>query len=508
MPDTASTAIKSLVPKSSGENTHSAWDWRGPSAAAATSLVAKSPLPRWIWVVSILLATAGLFTANGFLTSASVMALPFLARILWFRSEPPVLAFACVMQWLQSTLAVFRTNYYGVSLTEYGGPELTQASWLSLAGVLVLAIGIRTALWRRRSVTDQVMKESRELLPWRIFTMYLGALVTFYFLERFALTMPALSQPLLAVTSLRWAFLFLLFYSVITKQRNYTLLLVSTILELVLGVLGYFGGFKDVIFLLLVAMPLSRRFLRGKHLVTGVLVALVLICLSVVWTAIKGEYRDFLNQGTGQQVVYESVEARVLKLPELVGSLDSQALADGLDRAILRLSYVNFFAACIANVPANLPYENGALWGDAITHVLTPRFLFPDKAALDDSIQTSYYTGTEVAGAEHGTSIGLGYMAQSYVDFGPLGMFVPIFLLGVFYGVIYRFFSNTKHKILGLAIATALLIFSANKVETTCIKLLGGNLMGLIVLGLFAIVAGEWVWRFVTGRSESLPGYR
>lgn len=423
--------------------------------------------------------------------------------MLWIRGEPPVLMFACAMQWLQSTLAVFHSNYYGVSLTEYGGPELTQASWLSLAGVLVLAAGIKTALFHRRSAADKVAEQSKRISPGRIFPIYLGAFVLFYFLDRLAFVLPGLHQPLVALSSLRWILLFLLFQAVITQQRNYRLLMASTILEFAVGVLGFFGGFKDVIFLLLVATPLSRANVRGWRLAAAVLFVLLLLCYAVIWTAVKGEYRDFLSEGSGQQEIAQSVEARLLKLPELVSGLNRQTLADGLEQSILRLSYVTFFARSIANVPTILPHENGALWGAALQHVVMPRLLFSDKAAIDDSAQTSYYTGIQVAGVEQGTSISLGYMAESYIDFGEWGMFVPIYFLGIFYGFIYRYFAGSKPEILGLAIATAILIFSAYKVETSSIKVVGGNLMSLIVLGLFAKVAGQPLWRSVTNHSDA-----
>ncbi len=78
-----------------------------------------------------------------------------------------------------------------------------------------------------------------------------------------------------------------------------------------------------------------------------------------------------------------------------------------------------------------------------------PRFLFPDKPVLDDSERTRTYTGMNVAGMEQGTSIGIGYIGESYVDFGPVKMFAPIFLLGLLYGLIYRFFvTKTRYTLL------------------------------------------------------------
>ena len=83
-----------------------------------------------------------------------------------------------------------------------------------------------------------------------------------------------------------------------------------------------------------------------------------------------------------------------------------------------RLSYVDFFAVVLETVPSQLPHENGALWLDAITRPFMPRLFFPSKTVIDDSERTNYYTGLGVAGAEEGTSISLGYVAESYIDFG------------------------------------------------------------------------------------------
>ena len=115
-----------------------------------------------------------------------------------------------------------------------------------------------------------------------------------------------------------------------------------------------------------------------------------------------------------------------------------------------------------------------------------PRILFPNKPALEDSAITSLYTGIEVAGAGEGTSIGIGYMAESYVDFGPVWMFAPILLLGLFYGLIYRFFVlRVRYKILGSAIASSILVFGAYTIETSNVKTVGGNVSVLLVMSCF-----------------------
>ena len=153
---------------------------REPAAAAGPQKISRSVVPSWVWVLAGVAAFAGYFAHNSWLTSASILVLPALLSLLWVRGEPPVLAFACVMQWVQSTVVVFYTDYYGYSLEAVaGGPELKQATYLSLAGVVALALGIRLALVGRRPVDAAVAAESLRLDPPRIFTLYLVSLAFF-----------------------------------------------------------------------------------------------------------------------------------------------------------------------------------------------------------------------------------------------------------------------------------------------------------------------------------------
>ena len=468
------------------------------------------PLPLWLWGIAVLFAVRGAFSTNPVLTPCAILLLPLLASLLWFQGEPPVLLFACAMQWLQASAAIFYSNYYELPLSqewEFGGPELVKATWLSLIGVLVVALGMRLALLRHPSdVGKQAAKETRLLQPVRIFVLYLIAFVVFAVVGRVAWSMPSLAQPLLATMTLKWVLVFLLAHSVLNQRRHYALLWIAVGLEFITGVLGFFAGFKDIFFMLLVVLPGAHFMFKGRRLAQFCTVVTLVVALAVVWTAIKPDYREFLNQGTGQQSVLVPVDQRVEKLNELVGDITQAKLQAGLEDSVLRMSYVKYFALSIVNVPANIPHENGALWLGAVKHVLTPRLLFPNKAALDDSEIASHYTGIEVAGAERGTSIGIGYMGESYIDFGPVGMFAPILLLGLFYGFIYRFFAcHHPVKVVGFAMATAILIFGAYTIETSSAKLVGGNLLGLLVVGLFAKFAGPWFWKQISNQGVSLP---
>jgi hypothetical protein len=152
-------------------------------------------------------------------------------------------------------------------------------------------------------------------------------------------------------------------------------------------------------------------------------------------------------------------------------------------------------------VPDLYPHADGQLWWGAITHVMTPRLLFPEKLALDvDTERTERWTGLrliEQGGTE--TAVPLGYMAESYIDFGPVGMYVPILLIGLWFGLIYRYFtSRPVNLIFAYGIAAAVLN-GASQYEISGVKLLGGVLMtlivGVVVLNFLIPSVNRWLTR-------------
>jgi hypothetical protein len=79
-------------------------------------------------------------------------------------------------------------------------------------------------------------------------------------------------------------------------------------------------------------------------------------------------------------------------------------------------------------------------------------------------------------------------MAESYIDFGPYGMYVPIFLLGLLLGCEYRFFASRRSHLAFAYGLTPVIFEVATSYERTAIKLLGSNLTVFIVACL--------AWRF------------
>lgn len=448
---------------------------------------ANALLPTWVWLVSALFALWGTFTTNPTLTPAAIVILLVCAQLLCRQGEPPVLVFACGMQWLQAAGLIFYTNYYGISVAQAGaGLPIETATWLSLGAILTLALGMRAALVRCAwSQHQELLADGLRVDILQAFLAYLATFVIASIAGVVAFAVPAVTQVIYALITLKWMAVFILAYCVMEQRNGYGLLAIVVLLEFGVGVLGYFAGFKSVFFVLLVVVLSAPRVLHGKRLLMTALIAFVLFSTGVVWSAIKAEYREFQNQGMEQQVVGVTMGESAAKLGDLLSNFTWSEVGDGLEAMALRVSYVQYFGLTLVNVPDSVPYENGALWLGALKHVVTPRLFFPGKAAISDSARTSLYTGVTVAGEETGTSIGIGYVGESYIDFGPVFMFVPIFLLGVFYGLIYRLFAiRSQSKLIGVAIASAILIFGAYTIETSNIKLVGGNLTAVLVIGV------------------------
>lgn len=462
---------------------------------------AYAKLPFGVYVIAGAAALLGSLSANPLLSVVAIISLVSFIKLLWRPGEPPVLAFAVSFQWLQVTSKVFHANYLVLpveSLRMYS--EVTGAIWASLAGLWVLTLGIRFGLRNMRALPlGMVDQQARSISITRVGLLYVGLTILTSGAAAFASGMGGLRQIILAAASVKWVAYFVFAYLCLYRREKYGLLILATAFEVVQGI-GFFSGFKTVLFLLVIVIVTARVKVRMGSLAGITAVGMLLLVMGLAWTAIKGEYREFLNQGTSAQSVVVSDEQMLAKLGEMVFALDPSDLVDAADPLFRRLAYVDFFAATMDYVPAVAPHERGALWSQSVMHVLRPRLLFPNKPVLpSDSELTMAYTGLYLASDAAGTSISIGYMGESYIDFGIPGMFIPIFLLGIFWGGIYRFFFRRPDLLLlGFAFATAALV-EMYQFEMASIKVLGGVLMQFLVLALIFRFVGPTILTWLRG---------
>jgi hypothetical protein len=428
--------------------------------------------------------------SNSGLAFGAMVVLVIGCALLWRPGEPPILLYVFGFQWLQSALGIFDANLEGLTVSELayqqdtpGNTELATA--LSLIGLLFLAIGMRIGAGPQRNFDGKLALDVVQRYPvstW--FKLAVAAWLIAATAQSVALFLPGLSQPLLALANLKWAFFLILTYATFSRPgQNKTPWLVFFGLEFLASLGGYFSTFKTVFLFTLIGVVASGVRIKLVQALALAVVGAIMVMLGVVWTAVKVEYRPYLSGGETAQIVTVGYVESLEKLVEITSNLTHDDLSDAADRLVSRIAYTGYFGAVLDYVPQIVPHENGALWLDAITRPFMPRLFFPEKAIIDESAQTNKYTGLGVSGMAEGTQISLGYMAESYVDFGEIGMTVPIFMLGLILGIIYQKLLRHPNSrgILGAALAAATL-FSVSALEMGLAKLVGS----LITVALVA----------------------
>ena len=173
-----------------------------------------------------------------------------------------------------------------------------------------------------------------------------------------------------------------------------------------------------------------------------------MIWASLVWTSVKKEYR--------YHVAGAPIEYRI----EWMGRrffVDSIDYGAALVNLLQRIGYTEYYARIMAR-EQDVSYPGTFyFYTSAVQHVLTPRILFPDKAALDDSKLTNALLGTKIKGD---TSIGVGYIAQAHVDFGFPGLLLPILSIGVMIGWVAKYFMTRSAPLFIREAFTTAVIFS------------------------------------------------
>jgi hypothetical protein len=409
--------------------------------------------------------------------------------LLWRPGEPQILLFLFGLQWLQPTVMVFYANLRDLSLVEFlpNYPGMEFATTLVLLGLFFLAIGIRLGSGRQQALQIARFHDAIQRTPP---TRWLQLHVIMFVVSTVALLLaqavPGLSQPLVALADFKWA-TFLIFTIATFARRDgpRTLWLAVFCVELVMSLGGFFSSFKFVFLYTLIAMTAIGLRLSAKQVAGGAITAAIMLTAALYWTAIKNDYRRFVNGDTHQQVVEVGRGEAILKIAELVGEVTSDELLKAADTFAFRLAEIDVFSEVTVYVPSVLPHEGGTLWLDAISRPFMPRILFPDKTVIDESELTNRYTGKKYVGMEQGTQVSMGYIADSYIDFGEFGMMGMILLFGYLVGMTYRWIANhaAGSGILGAGLASATFI-QLTSVGSSSAKLVGGIVVYLVVAGL------------------------
>lgn len=365
-------------------------------------------------------------------------------KLVSFPFQPGVIFFIFLFHWIQIAFTIFAAMYADVSINEISWAGSGEAAiWCSGIGLIFLALGYR--YWLRKNVYASLTwlkKEAGAFRFNRVLWLYAAFFVLNLLMETILFRVPAVTQLLIRLVALKWVFLYLLIYISILRKEHYSWVIAILVFEFILGFSGYFSGFKDIVFYLLIALiPLISR-LATSYIVVASIGASLLFSLAISWQAIKGDYRDFLSQGARTQSVVVSREEALDKVQKLFAEVSPALKQQATQELLERVAYTKFIALVMDYVPTIKKHEGGALWLENFSFVLVPRFLNPEKGIKDDSEKTNKYTGLRFSTRQEGTSISIGYFGEAYIDFGYIGMMFMVAFIGFLVGGLFYLFYN------------------------------------------------------------------
>lgn len=421
------------------------------------------------------------------------------AGILWRNGEPPILVFCLFYQW---SVVVWGYLYYQVTDTYPGFPilgDIDQAVLLSLTGLVAITVGLRAGFQIARGAFEAVELKFQTSQHYYDIPQLFWWVIALHTVTWFVEIQPMkimfdIAQVIYRLLELRTVLLFLLLLSVLQQRHGYSYGALALLCAIVPTLASMMSNFKEYLFVLLVALlsqwrPWSHiRLERERSLriaQASMILAATLIVLGVVWEArIKPVWRPAIVSGEVGGAPLEKIKAFLSINREAVSGVQP---GDSFAALVSNLSSTTgYFSHVLLRVPDYIPYEHGQLLLRALEHVFKPRILFPEKQNLgSDSWLIRKYAGLLAAGEESGTSIGLGYIAEFYIDFGSFGMFLGLFAYGIVLALACQslIFFSPSHNFYCSAVAILFLQHFLTLGEIA--KQLGGFVQSVLVFAVF-----------------------
>lgn len=447
----------------------------------------------------LLLLLSQFFFNNGIYLFLGALVFGFVIDRIQNPYKPSIFTVIFLYHFIQISAWIWMTNYLGVDIN-YKSPHSGIAVIMAYEGLIILLIPVTYFHRKLPSISfDTLKKHAERLSIQKTFIAYVIAFFSLNALGAAAFGFGGLAQVTISLLNVKWFFFLLFGFQVITKKKMIKEFLFFVGLEFSLGFFSYFSDFKTVFFYL---TCLSLTFVVKvslKHLVYALASVIVIAFVGITWTGIKAEYRKFLNQGSKSQTVQVTQSAAIDKLTELVQKdKDTSATASFFDR----LQYTWHLAKSMDHVPSAVPYQGGSNWMETLSFALTPRFLNPNKPNYEASVKATKYTGIAYLGSRSGVSFSLGYFADSYVDFGYLGMFVPLLIIGFVYGITYLYFmkKSSNNFVFNYSVVGALFMeFNALEMDST--YLAGRLFSDLLIFFMLRFFFFPWLIKYL----EAVP---
>lgn len=434
--------------------------------------------------------------------AASSLALIAIIALLWGSKAPPILLLPPVYQWSEVSTPPISTIWLGVPLQSLSmrGANLEEAALYGLMGVVMLSFGLRLAaqFGQKGPLLGNLQSEAQSLSFKSVSRAAFTLIAIGYFFGAVTAFVGPARELFNSAAELKTAGLFILAYWCLSRRKNLNVMAAVFAFEILFGLTGFFAEFKNGILALLIAALIARPKFSKSSILIAAGAGAIIMSVAIFWSSIKSEYRDFLNQGTGAQVILVPIDERISFLGDAAFNFGIDDAQRGFDLLVARHGYIEFLAQTMRFVPYGRPHENGALTQAVVSHIAMPRILFPGKPPLpSDTEVMAKYTGQSMLWGSN-TSISLGHLAELYIDFGYFGGLFGMMVIGLIVGGFFRVLVGHRGSSdlmkAGLCVMASLPLAYFG---TAYVKLIGG----LVFTSLIAIAFQVFALRYLPSMS-------
>ncbi len=280
------------------------------------------------------------------------------------------------------------------------------------------------------------------------------------------------------------------FMLLLSNKQLKTSVLVLVFGSIVISSLGQ-AMFHDLLtWVIFIGSIIAIKFKPGMGLKLAVTFGFILV--TVIIQQLKGDYR---NEAWGGG---ESGVQAFEKIYDKKQANNSIFNFESLAQSNVRINQGFIITNIMSNVPARVPFSNGAELYQILEAAFLPRILAPNKLNAGDRTIFIKYSGMQI---KRGTSMGLSSVGDAYINFGLVGGCVFMFFLALlFSGVLNGFYKHSKNYPILLLFVPLVFYYPMRpdcELQTS---------LGHLVKSTFLVYIMVLLWKYDFKRTRKPPG--
>lgn len=412
-------------------------------------------MPHGILVFFCLLLMAyGLFTPNPLETAWFACMLIILMRMWMWKQYPAILLYLFAIQFIESHTALFEANNYGITLNELFPDSGKQTWWMASLGLLSMMIGTQVLLKSARPFKipsfTHLQHQAEHINQTRLLVCILLSHGVASLVDRLIPYGSSLAQFETYISGIPNALTLAFGIHFFLTRKRPLLVFVLFLYLLITSFYSYFSSWRAPLTLVFVCYFVALKKFGPRELARLGPVIIPALALVLVWQTVKGEYREFISGGIQDQSIRVTESEALGKFFELgTTALNENKTLDEpvISATYRRAGYLEYFSSAVTKVPSEIPYQEGALLSESISFALIPRILNPNKGVKNDRDKVERFTDFYFGGERNISSFSLGHYCEAYIDWGPIGMIVHLFIYGLLGGVLIKIATRRTRSI-------------------------------------------------------------